>query len=101
LGQLGECQYGRQYILAPVFGLPTQSGDLFLVPFRLANVPGDLGRSDDLALGIFDGRNRQRDRDQTTMFTLPNRLVMFDPLASPDAVQNRAFLAAGMTIVIG
>ena len=36
----------------------SQSDDLFLVPFRLANVPGDLVRSDDLALGIFDGRNR-------------------------------------------
>jgi len=52
--------YGRQQILTAVFCFSSQRGDLLLTSFLPSNVPRDFRCSNDLAFGIFDGRNGQR-----------------------------------------
>src|SRR5215469_1282285 len=86
LRKIDHSLYVCEQVLAAVFCLPRQRSDLLLASLLFGNVPGDLRRSDDLPLRVFDRRNRQRNRNEAAVLTLPDRLKMVDPLATPDAV---------------
>ena len=45
----------------------------------------------DLSLSISDGRDRQGDVEQATIFALADSFVMVDALPAPEAIKNRRF----------
>jgi hypothetical protein len=59
IGEIDDCLYARKQVLAPMLRFPSQRGDLFLTSLLLGNIPRDLGRSNNLAFGVFEGRNGQ------------------------------------------
>src|SRR5579862_3508259 len=71
-----------------MLGFAGQSGDFLLAPFLFGDIPGDLRRTDDLALGISDRRDGEGDGNQAAVLALTDRLEMVDALAAPDARQN-------------
>ena len=54
-----SCLYGRKQVLASVLCFPSQRSNLLLTSLLLGNIPCDLRCSNDLALGVFNGRNGQ------------------------------------------
>ena len=58
---------------------------LLLSPLALGDVPGNFGSADDPAIGIFEGRYRQRDIDQTSILTAADGIVMVNALTAADA----------------
>ena len=76
-----------------MFGLPSQSGDLFLSPLLLAHVPCDLRRSNDLTVGVLDRRDCEGNDNQASVFALPNALEMVDALPSSNPCQDCSFFS--------
>src|SRR5207253_1106260 len=69
---------------------------LLLSSPALGDVPGDFCCADDLAFSILDGRNGQRNLDQTSIFALANGFIVIDTLTAPNARKNIGFLAAAI-----
>ena len=91
LRKLDGGEHVRNQVLASMLGLPSQSGDLLLSPLLLAHVPCDLRRSNDLAVGVLDGRNCEGNDNQASVFALPNGLEMVDALPR-ESVSGSYFL---------
>ena len=64
----------------------------FLCLLTRANVSRDFGRPDDLSGGVLDRRHGQRDLNALAILALSDRLVMLDPLTTPDTRENACFL---------
>ncbi len=80
LGRLSGLEDG------PVLGLASLQLALLPLPFR--DVAGDLGSTDDGTGPVSDRRDRQRYVDKAAVLASPCRLVMVDPLASADALED-------------
>ena len=75
-----------------MLGFQSKCGDELIAALQIRDVSGDFRGAYDLALSIFDRRDRQRNVNQATVFTLANCFIMVDPLAAPDTFKNRGFL---------
>ena len=80
-GGLNDCED----ILGPVLSFPSKSGNVLVLLLSLRDVPRDLRCPYNLAFGIFDRRNSQRNGDQAPMLTPPDSLEMVDVFPTLDA----------------
>src|SRR5262245_7371657 len=62
--------------------------EAFLCALALGDVAGDLGGADDPAGRVPERRHGQRDIEQAAILAHPHRLVGFDALAAPGALEN-------------
>src|ERR1700733_103428 len=93
LRKLDGGEHVPKQVLASVLSLPSKSGDLLLSPLLLADVPCDLRRSNDLALGVLDRRDCERNDNQASVFALPNGLEMVDAIPLSNPCQDRSFFS--------
>jgi hypothetical protein len=63
-----------------VLCFPSQGRDLLLSPLLLRNIPRDFRCADDIAAGVFNGGDGQRNEDQAAVLASPNRLEVIDTL---------------------
>ncbi len=67
-----------------------------LGPPLVGDVPADLGGPDDLALGVADRRDGERDVDDGAVLPPPLRLVVVDLLAAADAAEDALGVLDGL-----
>ena len=72
--------------------LPEQQLLLLVRPPSLGDVTGDLGRADDFAGRVSDRRNSYGYINEASVLPPPNRLVVFDPFAAADALEDHRLL---------
>ncbi len=96
-GLIGDCADHGQQVLHPVPELADPEIPRLLRLPASHDVARDLRGADDLAALVADGRDRQGDLHQGSILAPPNRLVVIDPLAASDALEDRGHLvlAAG------
>ena len=68
--------------------LPEQQILSLLRPLAFGHVAGDFRRPYDDASGVSDRRNGQGNVDAVTILPLSNCLVLVDPLAAADALED-------------
>jgi hypothetical protein len=103
MGELDHRPHTRQQISAPMLRFACQRCDLFLASPLLGYITGYLRCPDNFSFVIPDRRHRQRNVDQTAIFSLPDRFEMIDALPASDPRQNFNFSvrrSSGMTIVM-
>src|SRR5271163_559124 len=74
-----------EQVLDAMIHLPEQQVLPLLRPSALSNVTGNFGCADDIAAGVSDWRNGQRNVDETPVIALSDGFVVLDPLAAADA----------------
>ena len=79
-----------------MFHLPEQQILPLFRPFALGNVAGNFGRADDIAAKVSDWRNGQRNIDEASVLAHSDRLIMVDPLTTPDAFQDSGFFVTAI-----
>src|SRR5262249_40739695 len=67
-----------------------------LAELTLGDVASDLGRADDTALSVTNGRYRQRDVDPSPVLSDANRFVVIDALANAQASEDLGFLVGAL-----
>src|SRR5271165_5071413 len=77
--------------------LPEQQILPLFRPFALGDVTGNFGRADDIAAKVSDRRNRQRNIDRASVLALSDRLIVVDPLTTPDAFENSGFFVVAIS----
>ena len=78
----------REQVLDLMLHLPEQQILSLLRPLAFGDVTGDFRRAYDGASAVSDWRNGQGNVDTATVFALPNCLVLVDPLAAADALED-------------
>src|SRR5262245_12041951 len=63
-----------------------------LCMFSARDIPGDFRCTYDLAVGIPDRRDRQRNVNQAAILAPANSFIILDPLTATDTLKNSAFL---------
>src|SRR5207244_13000924 len=85
---------GVQARLDEAAGVLRGRPQLLLGPYALADVARDRGGPDDVAIPIMDGRHAERYRDGAPILLDAYRLVVIDPLALADPLENGGHLVS-------
>src|SRR6185369_3668284 len=80
----------RQEVLGTVVNLAREESNMLFLLLSLGDVTSDLRCTDYPAIATLHRRNRQRNRNQASILAPANRFVVFDALAAPDALDDRA-----------
>ena len=91
-GLAGERLDHGEQVLHPVPKLVEAQLALPLGPSPLGDVAGDLGGAGEPPPGVTDRRDGERDLDQRAVLAPADRLEVVDPLATPDALEDRRHL---------
>ncbi|OWK35345.1 hypothetical protein FRUB_09506 [Fimbriiglobus ruber] len=76
---------GRNFVA--MFAPPAGLGQGPLATLDGGDVAGDLRRADEVAVGVANGQDRERDVDPAAAFGRPDRLEVVQSLPAPDALQ--------------
>src|SRR5690606_37619503 len=83
----------RELVLDAMIDLAEQETDPSLRLFGLAHIASNLGGADNNAIGIFDGRNRDRNRDQRAVLSDASGVKALDSLTPSHPLDDVGFFA--------